>query len=82
VGEKAFRVSAGSFFQVNRYLVKELVQTVVGDFHGKIALDLFAVSGYLPVIFPSVSTRFLPWSPRPPPPPIFKLTPSRTLSLC
>jgi 23S rRNA (uracil1939-C5)-methyltransferase len=45
VGEKAFRVSAGSFFQVNRYLVKELVQTVVGDFHGKIALDLFAGVG-------------------------------------
>jgi 23S rRNA (uracil1939-C5)-methyltransferase len=45
VGEKAFRVSAGSFFQVNRYMVKELVQTVVGDFHGKIALDLFAGVG-------------------------------------
>jgi 23S rRNA (uracil1939-C5)-methyltransferase len=45
VGEKAFRVSAGSFFQVNRYLVKELVQTVVGDFHGRIALDLFAGVG-------------------------------------
>src|SRR5262249_17282951 len=28
VGEKSFRVSAGSFFQVNRYLVRELVQTV------------------------------------------------------
>ena len=45
VGEKSFRVSAGSFFQVNRYLVKELVQTVVGDFHGKIALDLYAGVG-------------------------------------
>jgi 23S rRNA (uracil1939-C5)-methyltransferase len=45
VGEKSFRVSAGSFFQVNRFLVKELVQTVVGDFHGKIALDLYAGVG-------------------------------------
>jgi 23S rRNA (uracil1939-C5)-methyltransferase len=45
VGEKSFRVSAGSFFQVNRYLVRELVQTVVGDFHGKIALDLYAGVG-------------------------------------
>ena len=45
VGEKAFRVSAGSFFQVNRYLVRELVQTVVGDFHGRIALDLYAGVG-------------------------------------
>jgi 23S rRNA (uracil1939-C5)-methyltransferase len=45
VGEKSFRVSAGSFFQVNRYLVRELVQTVVGDFHGRIALDLYAGVG-------------------------------------
>jgi 23S rRNA (uracil1939-C5)-methyltransferase len=45
VGEKSFRVSVGSFFQVNRYLVKELVQTVVGDFHGRIALDLYAGVG-------------------------------------
>ncbi len=45
LGEKSFRVSAGSFFQVNRYLVRELVQTVVGDFHGKIAMDLYAGVG-------------------------------------
>ncbi|HZD93525.1 MAG TPA: 23S rRNA (uracil(1939)-C(5))-methyltransferase RlmD, partial [Candidatus Sulfotelmatobacter sp.] len=45
VGERSFRVSAGSFFQVNRYLVRELVQTVAGDFHGKIALDLYAGVG-------------------------------------
>ncbi len=45
IGEKSFRVSAGSFFQVNRYLVRELVQTVVGDFHGRIAMDLYAGVG-------------------------------------
>jgi 23S rRNA (uracil1939-C5)-methyltransferase len=45
VGEKSFRVSAGSFFQVNRNLVRELVQTVAGDFHGRIALDLYAGVG-------------------------------------
>ncbi|HZU32768.1 MAG TPA: TRAM domain-containing protein, partial [Candidatus Angelobacter sp.] len=45
VGEKSFRVSAGAFFQVNRYLVRELVQTVAGDFHGRIALDLYAGVG-------------------------------------
>jgi 23S rRNA (uracil1939-C5)-methyltransferase len=45
VGEKSFKVSAGSFFQVNRFLVRELVQTVVGDFHGKIALDIYAGVG-------------------------------------
>jgi 23S rRNA (uracil1939-C5)-methyltransferase len=45
VGEKSFRVSAGSFFQINRYLARDLVQTVVGDFHGRIALDLYAGVG-------------------------------------
>jgi 23S rRNA (uracil1939-C5)-methyltransferase len=45
VGEKSFRVSAGSFFQVNRFLTRELVQTVVGDFHGRIAMDLYAGVG-------------------------------------
>jgi 23S rRNA (uracil1939-C5)-methyltransferase len=45
VGEKSFRVSPGSFFQTNRHLVRELVQTVVSDFFGKIALDLYAGVG-------------------------------------
>src|SRR6185312_8684966 len=45
VGEKGFRVGAGSFFQTNRFLVRELVSTVVGDFFGNIALDLYAGVG-------------------------------------
>jgi 23S rRNA (uracil1939-C5)-methyltransferase len=45
VGERSFRVSAGSFFQTNRHLVRELAQTVVADFFGKIALDLYAGVG-------------------------------------
>jgi 23S rRNA (uracil1939-C5)-methyltransferase len=45
VGDKSFRVSAGSFFQVNRYLIQELVKTVAGDFHGRFALDLYAGVG-------------------------------------
>jgi 23S rRNA (uracil1939-C5)-methyltransferase len=45
VGDKSFRVSAGSFFQTNRHLVRELAQTVAGDFHGRIALDLYAGVG-------------------------------------
>jgi 23S rRNA (uracil1939-C5)-methyltransferase len=45
VGDKSFRVSAGSFFQTNRHLVRELAQTVVGDFFGKIALDLYSGVG-------------------------------------
>lgn len=45
VGEKAFRVSAGSFFQTNRFLVNDLVKTVIGDFFGNIALDLYSGVG-------------------------------------
>jgi 23S rRNA (uracil1939-C5)-methyltransferase len=45
VGEKTFRVSAGAFFQTNRFLVNELVKTVVGDFFGNIALDLYSGVG-------------------------------------
>jgi 23S rRNA (uracil1939-C5)-methyltransferase len=45
VGEKAFRVTAGSFFQTNRHLTNELVKTVVSDFFGNIALDLYSGVG-------------------------------------
>lgn len=45
VGDKTFRVSAGAFFQVNRFLVRDLAQTVAGDHFGKIALDLYAGVG-------------------------------------
>ena len=45
VGEKTFRVSAGSFFQTNRFLVGELAETVMADFSGKTALDLYAGVG-------------------------------------
>jgi 23S rRNA (uracil1939-C5)-methyltransferase len=45
VGDKAFRVSAGSFFQTNRRLVRDLVQAVVGDASGRTALDLYAGVG-------------------------------------
>jgi 23S rRNA (uracil1939-C5)-methyltransferase len=45
VGDKTFRVSAGAFFQINRFLVRDLAQTVAGDYFGKIALDLYAGVG-------------------------------------
>src|SRR5262249_13240835 len=45
VGDKTFRVSVGSFFQVNRHLVRELAQIVVADYFGNIALDLYAGVG-------------------------------------
>ena len=40
-----YQVSAGAFFQVNRYLVDELVSVVTGNAGGDIALDLYAGVG-------------------------------------
>ena len=41
----SFRVSGGSFFQVNRHLVDLLVDIVTADRSGELALDLFAGVG-------------------------------------
>ncbi len=41
----AFRVSGGSFFQVNRFLVDALVEAAVGGAEGATALDLYAGVG-------------------------------------
>jgi 23S rRNA (uracil1939-C5)-methyltransferase len=43
--EHEYRVSAGAFFQVNRYLVDELVSVVTGNARGEVALDLYAGGG-------------------------------------
>lgn len=40
-----FRVSAGSFFQTNRFLIDELVRTAIGSAQGGTALDLYAGTG-------------------------------------
>jgi 23S rRNA (uracil1939-C5)-methyltransferase len=40
-----YQVSAGAFFQVNRYLVDELVSVVTGNACGEVALDLYAGGG-------------------------------------
>ena len=40
-----FRVSAGAFFQVNRFLIDGLVEIVTGSVSGKLALDLYAGVG-------------------------------------
>jgi 23S rRNA (uracil1939-C5)-methyltransferase len=40
-----YRVSAGSFFQTNRFLVDELVKVATGAAKGKTALDLYAGVG-------------------------------------
>ena len=41
-----YRVSHLSFFQVNRFLIEDLLKTVVGEAHGKMALDLYAGVGF------------------------------------
>ena len=41
-----YRVSHLSFFQVNRFLVEDLLQTVVANARGEVALDLYAGVGF------------------------------------
>jgi len=45
-----YQVSAGAFFQVNRYLVEELVSVVTGNVRGDMALDLYAGVGLFSVV--------------------------------
>ena len=40
-----YRVSGGSFFQTNRYLIDKLVEVVVGKQTGRASIDLFAGAG-------------------------------------
>jgi 23S rRNA (uracil1939-C5)-methyltransferase len=40
-----YQVSAGAFFQVNRYLIDELISVVTGNARGDLALDLYAGGG-------------------------------------
>jgi 23S rRNA (uracil1939-C5)-methyltransferase len=48
-GGAEFRVGHLSFFQVNRFLIDALVETVIGDSRGRLALDLFAGVGLFTV---------------------------------
>jgi len=48
-----YRVSAGAFFQVNRFLIDELVDLATGGASGELALDLYAGVG----LFSSVLAR-------------------------
>jgi 23S rRNA (uracil1939-C5)-methyltransferase len=45
----AYRVSGGSFFQVNRFLIDELVRAAIGEASGDLALDLYAGVGLLSI---------------------------------
>jgi 23S rRNA (uracil1939-C5)-methyltransferase len=49
VGDHTYRIGHLSFFQVNRFVLDELVRTVIGEARGKLALDLFAGVGLFSV---------------------------------
>lgn len=44
-GSFTYKVSAGAFFQVNRFVLNDLLTTVVGESSGQLALDLYAGVG-------------------------------------
>ncbi len=44
-----YQVSAGAFFQVNRYLIDDLISVVTGNASGDVALDLYAGVGLFSV---------------------------------
>ena len=49
VGQDRYRVNAASFFQINRFLVPQLVQRATAGRKGQIAWDLFAGAGLFSV---------------------------------
>ncbi|MBI4459056.1 MAG: class I SAM-dependent RNA methyltransferase, partial [Acidobacteria bacterium] len=49
VGDFHYRVSPGSFFQTNRFLLESFIRAVVGDLEGNRALDLYAGVGFFTV---------------------------------
>jgi 23S rRNA (uracil1939-C5)-methyltransferase len=48
--QASYRVSAGSFFQVNRFLIDELAEVATAGFSGETALDLYAGVGLFSLI--------------------------------
>ncbi len=47
--QRTYRVTRNSFFQVNRFLLDEMVRSVVADHRGGLAWDLFAGAGLFSV---------------------------------
>jgi len=54
---EGFRVSHKSFFQVNRFLLKQLVETAIGDAKGELALELYAGVGLFSIPLASRFTK-------------------------
>lgn len=48
--QASYRVSAGSFYQVNRFLIDELAEIATAGLSGKVALDLYAGVGLFSLI--------------------------------
>ena len=55
-GHASYRVSAGSFFQVNRFLIDELIDIVTAGSFGELALDLYSGVG----LFSRILARSFP----------------------
>jgi 23S rRNA (uracil1939-C5)-methyltransferase len=49
VGEHQYRIGHLSFFQVNRFLLEEIIGAVIAEARGRLALDLFAGVGLFSV---------------------------------
>ena len=49
VAGERYQVSAGAFFQTNRYLLPRMVELAVGDRRGRVALDLYSGVGLFAV---------------------------------
>src|SRR5260370_39401178 len=56
-GGFTFRVNHLSFFQVNRFLIEELLRAVVGEKKGGFALDLYAGGGFLTIPLANAFSR-------------------------
>lgn len=56
IGDVAYHVSAGAFFQVNRFLTEDLLRIVTDSASGQLALDLYAGVG----LFSVALTRSFP----------------------
>jgi 23S rRNA (uracil1939-C5)-methyltransferase len=54
VAGSSYRVTAGSFFQVNRFLVAKMVEVATRDLSGAAALDLYAGAGLFTLPFAAV----------------------------
>jgi 23S rRNA (uracil1939-C5)-methyltransferase len=57
VGGYQFRVSHLSFFQVNRFLVEDLMKAVISGASGDLALDLYAGVGFFPLPLTKIFKR-------------------------